>query len=181
MSGEFLKNFPNLVEVVSDLWFWVTIVLPIFLPSIGAFLLKQLPIPGNPPGLHMMSTVKDGQLGWAVVVMGASSAYEASSELKGPMIGAIVLMATGMLIAAGGAVFTTPLRSANAQATVSWRSHYSVFVWSAYMTIAAALLFTFIHYGIQKHEQLAPTVNSDQQSAPFDQSRTPLPNSRWVW
>lgn len=158
-------------QAIYDTWFWVTIVVPLILPALGVLLLKAIPIPGNPPGLELMSTVKDGQLGWAVVVMGASAAYELMEGVQGnhgmqfavpELFGIIITMIAGMMLAAGGAVFTTPLRDPTAPDRLSWHNHYKVFLVSCPMTLVAAFLYAAIHYGNHSAPSLPPMAATHQ-------------------
>jgi hypothetical protein len=159
----------TIAHAFSDTWFWVTIVAPLLFPAFGALLLKAIPIPGNPPGRELMSTVKDGQLGWAVVVMGASAVYELIEGMRGnpatPFaapegLGIIITMMGGMMLAAGGAVFTTPLRDAAAPDKLPWHTHYQMFIISCPMTLLAAFLYAAIHYETHPETSLPPATTT---------------------
>jgi hypothetical protein len=142
--------------VVFSGWFLVTIMAPLASPVIGLLVLRLLPMPGPPPGLKVMTTVKDGQLGWVVIAMGASAiyelwtAFEAHSSVPGwagwAFGGLILVMLSAMLVAAGGAVFSTRLLSTAAGGVKAWVTHYKLFVGSAVMTAVAAFLYTCIHF-----------------------------------
>jgi hypothetical protein len=54
-------------------WFVVNILAPMLLPIAGILPLRLVPV-GVP--VKLMAIVKDGQLCWAAVAMGASSLYE---------------------------------------------------------------------------------------------------------
>jgi hypothetical protein len=155
-----------ITQACADSWFWVTIVVPLVLPACGVLLLKAIPIPGNPPGRELMSTVKDGQLGWAVVIMGASAVYElmegvhknsGAAYTTPAVLGIVGTMMAGMMLAAGGAVFPTPLRDPLAQDRLPWYTHYNMFIISCPMTALAAFLFAAVHYGIPLAQGLPPS------------------------
>jgi hypothetical protein len=107
-----------------------------------------------------MTTVKDGQLCWAVIAMGASSVYElweAAIEAHKPiptwaglaMVGIFLVMFPAVMVAPYGAVFSTPLRpTPPPPAGPSWGSHYSVFVSSAIMTVVAGFIYTSLHFAL---------------------------------
>jgi hypothetical protein len=142
--------------VVLNGWFLVTIMAPLMSPVIGLLILRLLPIPGPPPGLKVMTTVKDGQLGWVVIAMGSSAIYELWGILEagksvpgweGWAFGGIILvMLSAMLVAAGGAVFSTPLLTTAAGGLRVWATHYKLFIGSAIMAAVAAFLYTCIHF-----------------------------------
>ncbi|MEI8401053.1 MAG: hypothetical protein WCG12_09645 [Alcaligenaceae bacterium] len=56
-------------------WLVVNILLPFFLPLLGILPFKILPLP---PGVEVrfIALVKDGQLCWAAIAMGASALFE---------------------------------------------------------------------------------------------------------
>jgi hypothetical protein len=106
--------------------------------------------------LKVMTTVKDGQLGWAVIAMGSSAIYElwgilaAGKPVPGwegwAFGGLILVMLSAMLVAAGGAVFSIPLLTTAAGGAKAWVAHYKLFVGSAVMAAVAAFLYTCIHF-----------------------------------
>ncbi|HWD60606.1 MAG TPA: hypothetical protein VG308_20145 [Stellaceae bacterium] len=138
-------------------WFLVNIVAPLGLPLFGIAVLKLLPLPPQ-PALKFMTAVKDGQLCWAVIAMGASTIYELWEALEAhrpvpewaPVaLGAtIVMMLPAMVMAASGAVFSTPLLSAPAATAKAWIAHYKVFVGSLIMTLIAALTYSELHFSL---------------------------------
>ncbi len=139
-------------------WFLVNILGPVFLPVFGILPLWLLPL-GLPSGtIKIMKTVKDGQLCWAVIAMGASTVYEiwealASQRAVPAWAGfvfalAILLMLTAMVIAACGAVFSTPLPEPAPQGLKAWLTHYKVFAGSLVMTLLAATIYTKMHFAL---------------------------------
>jgi hypothetical protein len=134
-------------------WFLVNILGPTLLPVLGTlpFLLfsQRLPVPRAVD--LVMSTVKDGQMCWAVIAMGASTIYDlwlahGTVPFGGAALaGAIVLMLQAMTIAAFGAVFNTPLLATAAAGAGAWLSHYRVFVVSAGMVLCAAADYIYVH------------------------------------
>jgi hypothetical protein len=134
-------------------WFLVNILGPTLLPVLGTlpFLLfsKRLEVPRA--GHLVMATVKDGQMCWAVIAMAASTIYEiwlahGTVPFGGAaLVGGIVLMLPSMVVAAFGAVFSTPLMATPAASTGAWVSHYRVFVGSAAMALLAAADYIYVH------------------------------------
>ena len=133
-------------------WFMVTVVGPLLLPVAGIVPFRLLPI-GIP--VRLMATVKDGQLCWAAVAMGASSIYELWQAVQAhgplpPMSGPLLtldipIMLSAMMIAAGGSVFNTPWPAAGLDRR-EWISHYRVFVVSAIMTATTAAIYAYFHF-----------------------------------
>lgn len=153
-----------LIETIFTSWFFVTIVVPIALPFVGLGALKAVPLPapqtGQPDPLRMITIVKDGQLGWTVIAMGSASVYELLHGIEkkhlpipswavGTMLGIVMLMLIAMVLAAAGAVFSTPILNKNDHLfSFETIKHYSVLVASAFSTIVSAALYTFIHFYI---------------------------------
>jgi hypothetical protein len=147
-----------MIEAIFSGWFLVNILAPVGLPLLGLLMLKLLPLPGPPATLRLMTTVKDGQLCWAVVAMGASTVYELWTALAAhktippwggiALAGILLVMLSAMLVAAGGAVFSTPLPTTPPAGAAAWMRHYSVFVGSAIMTVIAAITYTSTHFSI---------------------------------
>ena len=141
-------------------WFLVNIAGPLLLPVIGILPLRLLPLPTPTAGLKLMTTVKDGQLCWAVIAMGASTIYELWQALDahksvpawgGLTLGGVILvMLPAMLLAAGGAVFSTPLLSGSAGGVRAWIAHYRMFVGSVVMAVIAAFAYTSLHFSLQR-------------------------------
>jgi hypothetical protein len=139
-------------------WFLVNIVGPMLLPVIGILPLRLLPLPASVDGLKLMTTVKDGQLCWAVIAMGSSTIFELWEALQahksvpawgGLALGGVILvMLPAMLLAAGGAVFSTPLLSGSAGGVKAWMAHYRMFVGSAIMAVIAAFAYTNLHFSL---------------------------------
>jgi hypothetical protein len=108
--------------------------------------------------------VKDGQLCWSAVAMGAASLYETLTLLKAQpssgvlaYLGLIIgLMLISTVLAAGGAVFSTPLWALPAGTPVlsggaklrALCGHYKVFLGSFLICAATAFAYTVLHFGI---------------------------------
>lgn len=104
----------------------VNILAPMLLPIAGILPLMLVPV-GVP--VKLMATVKDGQLCWAAVAMGASSLYETFAALvaKKPVDGGGVylllicfLILPAMVLAAAGSVFSTPLPTKSPATIWEW-------------------------------------------------------------
>ena len=136
----------------------MTILAPLVSPLIALLVLRLLPMPAPLPSLKMMMAVKDGQWCWAVIAMGASAIYELwEAEESGNLVpgwagwaigGLIIVMLSAMLVAAGGAAFSTPLLATAAGGVKAWAMHYRVFIGSIVMTVVAAFLYTIIHFSV---------------------------------
>ena len=150
---------PHFFDWAYDLWFWVTIFVPIVLPSAAAACLKLVPS----STVDVMSTVRDGQLGWIVVALGASGVYEAIDTMSRVpgfegagffVFGALGLMFVGTVTAVGGAI--TPTQALGNTLNIGirqWVAHYRLFSGSVVLTFIAAVLFTVMHYKAQQlHE-----------------------------
>jgi hypothetical protein len=142
-------------------WFIVNIVLPMALPTIGAFAVMLIPPPAPPAppppslGTAVVATVKDGQLAWGVVAMGLSTIYEFLEALMRPapgrvtfligvaVLGAAVMMAFAMLLAGVGANFPIPPRVG---AAVPFFRYYKALTMSLVMALVGAVSFTFVHF-----------------------------------
>jgi hypothetical protein len=139
-------------------WFLVNIVGPLLLPVVGILPLRLLPLGVPSASLRLMVTVKDGQLCWAVIAMGAATIYELWEAMEAhkniptwgglALAGVILVMLPAMLVAAGGAVFSTPLRVASGGGLRAWAAHYRVFVGSVVMTAIAAFAYTNLHFSL---------------------------------
>ncbi len=134
-------------------WVLVNILGPTLLPVLGTlpFLLFSHRLEVPRAGDLVMATVKDGQMCWAVIAMAASTIYEVwlahgTVPFAGvALVGSIVLMLPSMVVAAFGAVFSTPLLASPAASTGAWVSHYRVFVGSAAMALLAAADYMYVH------------------------------------
>ncbi len=145
-------------------WTFANIFMPILLPVVGMLVLIPLlgRLPSPPAGLHVMTVVKDGQLCWAVIAMGTSTLYDLWEATKAvpklvpqwgglALILLIVMMLPAMVVAACGAVLATPLMPTQRPRSVAaWAGHYVVFVGSAVLTLATALLCGILHYQITR-------------------------------
>ncbi len=136
-------------------WFLVSIAMPLTLPALGILPLQLLPLPVPIGRIRLMATVKDGQLCWAVVAMGASAIYELWHAVtvhrplpswSGIALSAIIVaMLAGMALASGGAVFSSPLLTTKAGGLRAWAVHYRVFVGSVVLGAVVALAYTALH------------------------------------
>ena len=140
-------------------WFVVNVVGPLLLPVFGILLFSLVPFP-PPTSVHAMAMVKDGQLCWAVIAMGASTMYEWWDAVEAhrnlpawggaAITGTLLVMLSAILVAAGGAVFSKPLRPKPppVRGLVAWIAYYKMFVGSAIMSLIAAFLYTNIHFSL---------------------------------
>ncbi len=139
-------------------WLLVNIVAPFCLPIFGMLPLKLLPLTSVAPAgsLRIMTTVKDGQLCWAVVGMSAAALYEvwdAHAQMRttpwwtGTVYTVVVIaMLPATMLAAGGAVFTTTLLTVPHQDGLrGWVGHYKVFVSSLIASLVSGLCYSLLH------------------------------------
>jgi hypothetical protein len=141
-------------------WFLVNILAPLFLPMLGILPLKLLHLPVPASRLRLMATVKDGQLCWAAIGISASAIYElwcaATSQVHMPAWSGAALAATvfnmllSMVVAGGGAVFTTPAPSVPAAGLRAWMRDHKVLVPSAAMAGFAAYIVTELHFALAR-------------------------------
>jgi len=172
---------PHFFDWVYDLWFWVTIFVPIILPSAAAACLKIVPN----STVDVMSTVRDGQLGWVVVALGASGVYEALDTMSRVLgfegagffvFGALSLMFVGTVTAVGGAI--TPTQALGSALNVSnrqWVAHYRLFSGSVILTLIAAVLFTVMHYKAQQLHEATLHKKCSAVSDNVQQCQSPTP------
>jgi hypothetical protein len=131
-------------------WFVVTIIIPLVAPIIlMAIYRTTAPLPRRSSGkTKLIVPIKDGQFCWVGMAFCTSGMYEIA-DAHGPAgqslssfpgqwwaIGGLVAALIGCsFIAAGGAVFSTPLRRPSDK---PWHRHYSTLVWSGIATTVAA-------------------------------------------
>jgi len=137
-------------------WLVINILLPFFLPLIGILPFKILPLPLGVE-VRFIALVKDGQLCWAAIAMGASALFEyfnASRENLAtfPQGGALLFVLSLMMflavgLAAGGAVFNTKyLRPP--YSFKGWVTHYKTLIGSFIVSVLTALLSSILHFVI---------------------------------
>ena len=143
-------------------WFVVNILAPLFLPVLGIVPLKLLPLGATASGnLKIIMLVKDAQLCWSAVAMGASSLYETTRILTPQnshaltYLGLIIfLMLPSIVLAAGGAAFSTPVwqpPTANLKGRAkltAWCGHYKAFIGSCVLCVLTAYAYTILHFSI---------------------------------
>jgi hypothetical protein len=142
-----------MMDIISSGWFWTNIVAPLSLPIIGLLPLMLLPL-GVP--LRVMALVKDAQMCWGAVGMGAASFYEfwtASAAAKpishlGILLGAILFLTfLATILAAGGSVFSTPLLGTPG-GIIAWCKHYKAFIGSVALSALSAASYTALHFSL---------------------------------
>lgn len=136
-------------------WFAINILAPFFLPIIGLVALWLLPLGTTASDkLRIMAVVKDGQLCWAGVAMGASSLYkswvalEAHKEITGGaflLFLICIMMFPSMTLAAAGGVFGTELLKTSGGGLWAWCAHYKTFVGSLTLSVLTAIAYTYLH------------------------------------
>lgn len=139
-------------------WFFVNIMLPLIAPIIGMFVLQRLPLPISDNQKHLLVPLKDGQLCWGAVAFCALTMYEIAAPGQGvPLVdgdavhwlntGLIMSLSASALIAVGGAVFPTEIKSMGIH---DWYQHYQALATSLGLTTLSALAYTVVHFGVFK-------------------------------
>ena len=139
-------------------WFVVSIVIPLIAPILGMWILQRLPLPVAGSEKHLLVPVKDGQLCWGSVAFCALAMYEiVVPGAEGPLVsgdtmhwlngGFILLLAASSVIAAGGAVFPTKIRTVSRN---NWFQHYQALAASLALTFLSASAYTVVHFGVLK-------------------------------
>jgi hypothetical protein len=140
-------------------WFFVTVLIPLVAPILLMAIYGALPLPLRfKAKTKLIMPIKDGQLSWVGMSLCVSALYEIASRpapvkpqiayLLEPWWGwfnagfTLVLVGCSMF-AAGGAVFSTPLRIPEG---TRWYQHYATLVWSAALTGLAAVSYTMVHF-----------------------------------
>jgi len=81
--------------------------------------------------------------------MASDPGKQAAPSLAGvALAGLILVMLPAMVVAAGGAVFSTALPTTPPQNVRAWIQHYKMFVGSAVMTVIAAATYTELHFSL---------------------------------
>jgi hypothetical protein len=139
------------VNNILSAWFVVNVLAPVLLPVAGIFPLTLVPV-GAP--VRLMAIVKDGQLCWAAVAMGASSLYEtfAAVAANKPVDGSggclliiCFVMLQAMVLAAAGSVFSTPLPVRRPKTFWAWCNYYRAFLGSCVLWVIMAGDYTVLH------------------------------------
>jgi hypothetical protein len=142
-------------------WFMVTIILPLVAPILLTAIYGVVPLPPDfSEKTKVIVPIKDGQFCWVGVAFCASAIYEIADAGGRPggqsppslstqswwiIGGLIATLVSCSFIAAGGAVFSTPLRMPTGKV---WHRHYATLVWSIGMTTVAAVIFSLVHYAL---------------------------------
>jgi hypothetical protein len=134
-------------------WVFISLLLPIFMPFVCFWALGGFSFPSAPKIVQM---VKDGQLGWVGTGFGCSTLY----EIFEPGTGKVMSMEAGAGYAIGGAItflfFSSLIAAVGTMLPVAypmpagaaWQKHYQVLLKSAGLTLASAVLYGLVHYGI---------------------------------
>ena len=141
-------------------WFFVTVMVPLFAPFLLVPIFWILPISAHlKVDAKLVALAKDGQLCWvamgfcvsglydlAELVINAGTPYDSSSA-GALFIGLIIVLMISAILAAGGAVFPTSLQ---VPVGAIWYRHYLNLIASALFTILAAAGYTVIHFAFAK-------------------------------
>lgn len=134
------------------LWDFMNIFLPIMVPFVGmgTVMCMRTTDARHAENARFIVTIKDGQLGYIAVVMDLVMIYDLSGKtmttaaVVACLTGAAAI-ALGTLVAAHGAVYTTPLDTTGK--TFRQRiEHFGVMWFSVAVTIGAAMLFHHSHH-----------------------------------
>ena len=137
-------------------WLVINILLPFFLPLLGILPFKILPLPLGVE-VKFIALVKDGQLCWAAIAMGASALFEyfnasrenfATFSYNGLLLlGLSLIMFLAVVLEAGGAVFNTKYLMAP-YSLKAWVTHYKTLCGSLIVSVLTALLSSILHFVI---------------------------------
>lgn len=143
-------------------WFFVTILIPLVAPVLLMAGYGTLTLPRRfKAKTKLVMPIKDGQLSWVGMSLCVSALYEIAARpaTVNPQIaylepwwgwfnaGLTLLLVGCSLFAAGGAVFSTPLRIPEG---TRWYQHYATMVWSGAVTGLAAAGYTIVHFALIK-------------------------------
>jgi hypothetical protein len=139
-------------------WFFVTIIIPLVAPLILMTIYGALPLPLRfSAKTKLIVPIKDGQLCWVGMAFCTSAMYEIANGPGGRspqsssgqwwwVIGGLISMLVACsFVAAGGAVFSTPLRMSPNK---PWHRHYSTLLWSGGLTAVAAIIYSVVHFSM---------------------------------
>lgn len=136
-------------------WLVINILIPIFLPIVGVIPFKILPLPSGIQ-VRFLTLIKDGQWCWTSIAIGASSIHEiwnaATQHLLMPdhigwhLFLLITLMMLGVVLAAGGAIFSTELtyQSSAFKAISSYRNALCSF----FIVFTTSLIALHFHHSL---------------------------------
>ena len=137
-------------------WLVINILLPFFLPLIGILPFKILPLPLGVE-VRFIALVKDGQLCWAAIAMGASALFEyfnasrenfATFSYNGSLLlGLSLIIFLAVVLAAGGAVFNTKYLKPP-YSLRCWVTHYKTLSGSFIVSVLTAILSSVLHFAI---------------------------------
>jgi hypothetical protein len=143
-------------------WVFVTILIPLVAPVLLMAFYGALTLPRRfKAKTKLVMPIKDGQLSWVGMSLCVSALYEIAARpaTVNPQIaylepwwgwfnaGLTLLLVACSLFAAGGAVFSTPLRIPEG---TRWYQHYATMVWSGALTGLAAAGYTIVHFALIK-------------------------------
>ena len=155
-----MNRLIDIFEVISSGWFLVNILAPMVLPIVGLMIMKGMPIEHKSPDiLRIMNAVKDGQLCWAGVAIGAVSIYEVwtSWELGkhlpsgyGWAFGGLVsAMLPTLIYASGEMVWNTKLLNQSHNIGIKcFITHYKMFTGSVILSLIIAYCATRLHLAL---------------------------------
>lgn len=137
-------------------WLVINILLPFFLPLLGILPFKILPLPLGVE-VRFIALVKDGQLCWAAIAMGASALFEyfnasrenlAAFSYNGSLLFVLSLaMFLAVGLAAGGAIFNTEYLT-SPYSLKNWMCHYKTLIGSFIVSVLTAIFSSALHFVI---------------------------------
>ena len=137
-------------------WLLISIVLPLTTPLIALFFYKLLPLPVAPALLSFLAPLKDGQLCWGAISFCVSGLYDIAvpplptgsvpASYAGYANGGLIfLLVAASLVAAGGAVFPTPMPRLAHESVIG---HYRTMFASMVLTVLAGAAYAVLHWGL---------------------------------
>ena len=138
-------------------WVVINILIPIFLPIVGVIPFKILSLPTGIQ-VRFLALIKDGQWCWTAIAIGASSIHEiwnaATQHLLMPdhmgwhLFLLITLMMLGVVIAAGGAIFSSSLTYQSS--SFNTVSSYRTVICSLFIVFSISFIALYFHTSLIK-------------------------------
>jgi hypothetical protein len=126
-------------------WFLTNIVLPVCAPTIILLALRLLPLPAAVLArASVLAAVKDGQLCFVSMSFCAAGLFEADgSDWRTAALTFLLVLSS--LLAAGGAMFQTSLRTPPGRHKFA---HFRCLLASIVATMVSATVYTAVHYKV---------------------------------
>ncbi len=147
------------------LWFFVNVLLPLVLPSLGPVPILLTPGIRAAAGITnrsslILTTIKDGQLGWGAVALGLSALYEllehvslgqgAGLSIIWAVFAAVMIMIFAAMPAAIGTCFPVAIAAPAPGTLGGWVRAYPALSLSVTAAALNAAAFTYVHFALTR-------------------------------